>query len=190
MDSIDFHVILGGNMYPRDFFDVYDLSENSDTCFVAMPFATKYNKVWLELLKPAITQAGLKPVRTDENLPSSSIPMEILSGIAEATLVIADLTSGNPNVFYELGLAHAVKRSTQVVLITQEVKKVPFDLRGMRCYEYSFGRRWPTPSVHEFSEIIKKLLQEHQRVLTHDAAEVMRTLSPLARSLIAQNKQT
>lgn len=177
-------------MYPRDFFQSCDFEQNSDTCFVAMPFADEYKKVWTHYLKPAIEQAGLKPVRTDENLPSSSIPMEILTGIAEASLVIADLTGGNPNVFYELGLAHSVKRSTQVILITQDIAQVPFDLRGMRCYEYRFHKTRSSPSVNELTEILSGILQEHRVVLAHVADEVMRALSPMARTLIEQNRNS
>lgn len=61
---------------------------------------------------------------------------------------------------------------------------------GLSCVHVVDPTRLSSDLTNTLSEIIKKLLQEHQRVLTHDAAEVMRTLSPLARSLIAQNKQT
>jgi hypothetical protein len=55
-------------------------------------------------------------------------------GIVEADLVVADLTDGNPNVYYELGLAHALRK--RVILLTQEAAALPFDLRAYRVVEY------------------------------------------------------
>ena len=60
---------------------------------------------------------------------------EVLEGITEAYLIWADLTGGNANVFYELGIAHALKKRT--VLLSQRREDVPFDLRGYKNYVYA-----------------------------------------------------
>ncbi len=62
---------------------------------------------------------------------------DILSGIAEAEIVIADLTDRNPNVFYELGIVHMVKEPDRVILLSQDIEFVPFDLRGLRTIIYA-----------------------------------------------------
>ncbi len=62
-----------------------------------------------------------------------------MRGIASAELVIAVLTRQNPNVFYELGLAH--RQSKDVLLLTEKIDDVPFDLRGLFCHEYDANSR-------------------------------------------------
>lgn len=59
---------------------------------------------------------------------------QVWQKLMEARVVIADLTNMNANVFYELGLAHTIGHD--VILLTQDIKWVPFDLRHMRCIEY------------------------------------------------------
>ena len=84
-----------------------------------------------------------------------SILERILRGISSSELLIADLTGKNPNVFYELGLAHT--QTKNVLLLTQNIDDVPFDLRGLYCHTYS-----PTSKagLHELSEIIKKAAKD------------------------------
>ena len=62
---------------------------------------------------------------------------DILHGIAAAEIIVADLTDRNPNVFYELGIAHMVKQPTEIILLTQSRDAVPFDLQAFRCITYS-----------------------------------------------------
>lgn len=66
---------------------------------------------------------------------SQSILKDIVKGIADADFIIADLTSENPNVFYELGLAHALNKQT--IIITQSIGSLPFDIQSYRAIEYS-----------------------------------------------------
>lgn len=64
-----------------------------------------------------------------------NILQDIVGGIYEADVVIADLTGLNPNVFYELGLAHAMNK--KVIIITQDLTELPFDIKSYRANEYS-----------------------------------------------------
>jgi hypothetical protein len=153
-----------------------------------MPFAPKFASVWNDYLKPIIQEVGLRPVRVDEKFSSSSIIMDILDGIASANLVLADLTGGNPNVFYEVGLAHAVKRDSQVVLLTQNRSEVPFDLRLLRCYEYKLGRHGFSPSVEAFADILRQVLKEDELAQATEKDNIQRTLNPQARRLIKDNQ--
>ena len=66
-----------------------------------------------------------------------SIIKDIVVGIAEADIIIADLTGLNPNVFYELGIAHAMNKKT--IIITQNVEDLPFDIKYYRVVQYSFN---------------------------------------------------
>jgi hypothetical protein len=106
-----------------------------DTCFVMMPFSDPLGKHYELIYKPAIVRAGLTPVRADSDIfGTGKIIDQILSGILAAKVLVAELTGRNPNVFYELGLAHALKKP--VVLISADEQDVPFDVRHIRVIGY------------------------------------------------------
>jgi len=107
--------------------------------FVLMPFDAEFSSVYSELIKPALENAGYEVERADEPLERQNVLRTIVRRIYEAELVVADLTGGNPSVFYELGIAHGLGRPT--VLIAQAPdgapSDVPFDLRSYRIEFYS-----------------------------------------------------
>lgn len=109
------------------------------TAFVLMPFDAEFSSVYSDLIKPALENAGYEVERADEPLERQNVLRTIVRRIYEAELIVADLTGGNPNVFYELGIAHGLGRPT--VLITQAPdgapSDVPFDLRSYRIEFYS-----------------------------------------------------
>lgn len=107
----------------------------NDTCFVMMPFAVPLGNYYEKVYKPAIEKAGLKPVRADtEIFGAGKIMDQVWSGINAAKVLVAELTTRNPNVFYELGLAHALKKP--VVLVSSNESDVPFDLKHIRVIYY------------------------------------------------------
>lgn len=73
-----------------------------------------------------------------------SILQDIVTGIANADVIIADVTGLNPNVFYELGLCHALDK--KVILITQDISELPFDIRSYRVVEYT-TEFWKTDQI-------------------------------------------
>jgi hypothetical protein len=82
-----------------------------DLCFVMMPFAEPIGNYYSLIYKPAIEKAGLTPVRADDDIFSTGkIIDQIWQGINSAKVLVAELTSRNANVFYELGLAHALQK--------------------------------------------------------------------------------
>jgi hypothetical protein len=104
-------------------------------CFVLMPFAADFDALYENAIRPAAEATqGLTCLRADEIYGPRPIMADIWKSITEAAILIADLTGRNPNVLYELGLAHA--QSKPVVLITQDINDVPFDLRAIRCVVY------------------------------------------------------
>src|SRR5438477_7444845 len=97
----------------------------------AAPLGNYYEKVY----KPAIEKAGLKAVRADaEIFGAGKIMDQVWSGIRAAKVLVAELTTKNPNVFYELGLAHALEKP--VILVSSNQEDVPFDLRHIRVILY------------------------------------------------------
>lgn len=106
-----------------------------DTCFVVMPFAAPLGRHYELIYDPAIKKAGLRPVRADDDIfTTGKIIDQVWDGINSAKVLVAELTSRNPNVFYELGLAHALKKP--VVLISSNEEDVPFDVRHIRVIYY------------------------------------------------------
>lgn len=108
---------------------------STDSCFVMMPFAEPLGGYYESVYRPAIEKAGLRAVRADADIfGTGKIMDQVWSGILSAKVLVAELTSRNPNVFYELGLAHALKKP--VVLVSAREEDVPFDLQHIRVIYY------------------------------------------------------
>jgi hypothetical protein len=135
-------------------------------CFVLMPFGIKPNSngcsvdfdaVYAEILAPAIREAGLDPLRADQELFGGLIHKPMYERLILADYVIADLTTTNANVFYELGVRHAV-RPYSTVLVSADVKRIPFDLAPDRVLPYVLdGVGRPAASERDISAIVKAL---------------------------------
>jgi len=125
-----------GVEYPQKSPELKTKKEQVDKtlCFVLMPFDEKFSPIYENILKKVVEEFGLKCKRADEIFGTQPIIEDIWKYIHKARILIADLTGRNPNVFYELGLAHAINK--KVILITQNLKDVPFDLRHYRCIVY------------------------------------------------------
>lgn len=155
-------------MYPKFYLDLFERSERNKTVFVAMPFSPKFNSRWQSIFKPAITTAGFRPLRFRERLVSDSIPTEILTAIVSSAAILADTsmeaeTGGkgfpNPNVMYELGIAHTVRIPEEVLVVRDGQKgSHPFDIAHIRYV--SFDEKEPARA--------KKLISEALRVAARD----------------------
>lgn len=119
--------------------------------FVAMPFGTKegidFNAVYGDLIKPALEAEGFEVFRADEEMRAGSIPADMFQELLLADLVVADLSINNPNVWYELGVRHAL-RKRGVVPIQCKREYLPFDVYTDRTVRYSVTEATPDrPSV-------------------------------------------
>ena len=108
------------------------------TCFVIQPFDSgKFDKRYDDTYAPAIAAAGLEPYRVDRD-PSVDIPIDsIEEGIRKASICLADITSDNPNVWYELGYSFA--SGTPVVMICSDERRgrrYPFDIQHRAVIPY------------------------------------------------------
>jgi hypothetical protein len=124
-------------MYPKSFFQNSRSAAQNGTCFILMPFAPRFDEVYAAIVD-AIEGPALNFLckRADDVFGGGHIIEDILRGIAESEVIVADVTSKNSNVFYELGIAHMVKDVEKVIIITQEMDDIPFDLRQLRCIVY------------------------------------------------------
>lgn len=105
------------------------------TAFVIMPFGNGFDQIYNQFLREALTQAGFDVTRADDIMNAQNIIKDIVRRISESDLIVADLTDSNPNVYYELGLAHGLNKP--VILLIQEIKEIPFDLRSYRVISYT-----------------------------------------------------
>jgi len=122
-----------------------------------MPFATEFSAIYEQLIKPSLEEVGYEVARADSFLQQQNILRDIVRGIATADLIIAEVTTPNPNVFYELGICHGLRKPT--VLLTQSIDEVPFDLRGYRVQVYS-------TQFHEIDilkDALRKIGESHRR---------------------------
>ena len=106
-------------------------SKQQRRCFVLMPFSPSFDDVFATV-KATAQSVGLECWRADERHTAGIVIRMIQDDIKRADVVIADLTGGNPNVFYETAFAHMTKDPRAVILLAQNDDDVPFDLRAMR----------------------------------------------------------
>lgn len=127
----------------------------SRKAFVIMPFDAEFDNIYADLIKSALEDAGYDVARADSFLNQQSILHEIVRGIASADLVVADLTTLNPNVLYELGLCHGMGIPT--ILLAQSMEEIPFDLRSYRILLYSTH----FAEVHKLKQNLREIGEKH-----------------------------
>ena len=123
-----------------------------------MPFGGWFDTYYETVYVPAIEAAGLIPSRADDLYRPSTIIHDIWAYTQSAKLVLADLSGKNANVFYELGLAHALAKPA--ILVTESIDNVPFDLRALRVLEYNKNEpRWGKVLQDKISAAIREVVQ-------------------------------
>jgi hypothetical protein len=113
-------------------------SEEFDV-FVVLPFEERFFGVLDDVIRPACEARSLSVGFGKDLYASKNIMREVWSLIFNSRVVIADCTTLNPNVFYEIGIAHTLGR--YVILLTQDLRKLPYDLQHLKAIEYSGDRQ-------------------------------------------------
>lgn len=122
------------------------MSKTKKTCFVIMGFGKKsdpstgktldLDKTYKNIIRPAVIKSGYQCIRADEIQGSGLIDRSMYALLMKAELVIADISTYNPNAIYELGIRHAV-RPYATIVIKEKEGKIPFDLDHTRTFPYS-----------------------------------------------------
>jgi hypothetical protein len=114
-------------------------------CFVLMPFGKKpapsggpvdFDGVYRDLIAPAIIEAGLKPLRADEEVTGRITHEPMFERLVLCEYVVADLTTANANVFYKLGFRDAVRPGSTVLIFAESLGRLPFDAASLRALPY------------------------------------------------------
>jgi nucleoside 2-deoxyribosyltransferase len=108
------------------------------TCFVIQPFDSggPYDKRYHDVLAPAIEDAGLAPYRVDEDPGTTVLIDDIEKGIREAEICLADITTNNPNIWYEVGFALAKGKPIVLICADPRPEDFPFDIRHRHIITY------------------------------------------------------
>ncbi len=117
-------------------FENFQVSGNEPRIFVVMQFRAPYDSLYTEVIQPVAERLGFKAFRADDVFRPGVILQDIIRGIVESDVIVADITPGNPNVFYELGYAHALQKPT-ILLANRQIEKLPFDVSGYRVIFYN-----------------------------------------------------
>jgi hypothetical protein len=104
--------------------------------FVIMQFSSPFDDIHREVIKIVCEEFNLEAVRADESYKPAIIISEIAQQIAEAKVIIAEITPANPNVYYEVGYAHALGKPTILLADRAKVSELPFDLSAWRTLFY------------------------------------------------------
>lgn len=111
------------------------VSSQKPQVFVVMQFTEEYNNLYKEVIFPVCTDFGYEVIRADNIYTNSLIVEDIAQSIREASLVLADVTPNNANVYYEVGFAHGIQKPT-ILLSDRKREKLPFDISGFRLIFY------------------------------------------------------
>lgn len=121
-------------------------------CFVIQPFdGGPFDKRFDDILTPSIEAAGLEPYRVDRD-PAAAVPIDAIeSGIRDATACLADISTDNPNVWFELGYALACRRPLVLICSHERQARFPFDVQHRRIVRYK------TESPSDFQELAEQV---------------------------------
>lgn len=136
---------------------VYRPQIDKKLCFVLMPLREPFLGYYEHIIKPAAADVSLDALRSDEIYGTRPIIHDIWDAIWRARVIVADVTSRNPNVNYELGLCHSLGVPT--ILLTQSMGDVPFDYRHRRCIEYHTDRAgWESQLRDKLKKTVQAVL--------------------------------
>ena len=147
-------------------------------CFVLMPFGKKqdiagsvidFDAVYFDLISPCIKQAGLNPLRADEELAGGIIHKPMFERLILCKYAVADLTTANANVFYELGVRHAVRPWSTVLIYAMGRGQLPFDVGLLRATPYNLTSAGIPSDTESTKEILVKRLIEVQKQTLKDS---------------------
>jgi tetratricopeptide (TPR) repeat protein len=155
---------------------------NKPLCFVIMPFAKKkyrprnqeewveidFDLVYAQVIEPAIVAADMEPIRADQEKTRGIIHKPMFERIILSDYVVADLTGANANVFYELGIRHAVKPYTTISIFASD-SDLPFDLGPVRTAPYRYVPDNGVEDTTTIKKIITQGLVEAKKSKTTDS---------------------
>ena len=134
----------------------FKITQRNPKAFIVMQFSHEFDDLYAEVIRPTCEEFGFECVRADDIYNNGLIIEDIAREIRDASVIIADITPNNPNVFYEVGFSHGLSKPT-ILLCDRKRDKLPFDVSGFRTlyYDNTIGGK----------STIENRLREHLRNL-------------------------
>ena len=140
-------------------------------CFVLMPFGEKpspggtiaFDAVYEQVIVPAIEAAAMQPIRADEEQVGGVIHKPMFERLLLCDYAVADLTTANANVFYELGVRHAARHHSTVLLFAEGRGQLPFDIGLLRALPYQLNGAGRPLNVEQTRAALSERLQAARR---------------------------
>lgn len=160
----------------------------SDLCFVLMPFDKKpdvsgklvdFDAVYRDLIAPAIRDAGLDPIRADEEMTGGIIHKPMFERLIFCKFAVADLTTANANVFYELGVRHSVRPWSTVLIYSKGGSQLPFDVAPLRAMPYTLAPDGTPADVEATRAALAKRLVAAREAATRELEKEPEKDSPV-----------
>lgn len=136
-------------------------------CFILMPFGIKtdaagkkinFDLVYQRIIEPAVLKVGMEPLRADKEVMGGIIHVAMFERLILCDFAVADLTTANANVFYELGVRHGVRPGSTVCMFA-EGTNLPFDVKYLRCVPYTLSKKGvpenPDPAIEGLCTMLK-----------------------------------
>jgi hypothetical protein len=136
------------------------VSSTKPSAFVVMPFSSPYNELYTDVIKRICKEVDLDVIRADEEVGPGIILADVVRKIVQSKVVIGEISSRNPNVYYEVGYAHALNKPT--ILIAQKSTELPFDVSPFRILLYE-------DTIHG-KENLEDGLRKHLQAVLHERA--------------------
>lgn len=140
-------------------FERVSLKQEKPKSFVLMPFDKKYEDLYNNFIKKLLGEVGFEVKRADEIFGTRPIIQDIVENIQKNRLVVAFVTEKNPNVFYEIGIAHTLNKD--VIILTDDVNKLPFDIRHLRCIQYDDSLAGSEKVRRDLKETVDQILNKN-----------------------------
>jgi tetratricopeptide (TPR) repeat protein len=171
-----------------------------------MPFGRKqdaagrtvdFDRVYHDLIRPAIQQADMEPLRADEEMTGGIIHKPMFERLILCEYAVADLTTANANVFYELGIRHAVREWSTVLLFAEGGSQLPFDVALLRALPYKLGPAGTPADVDPMRAALAARLVEARKAhadspvfqLVEDFPDVQRLKTDVFREQVRYSQQ-
>ncbi len=164
-------------------------------CFVLMPFGiktdvlgrpTNFDAVYRRIISPAVQLAGLDPVRADEERIGGTIHKPMFERLMMCPYAVADITGANPNVYYELGIRHAMRPRATVVMFSQGTV-LPFDVAMLRGIPYHTDDKGEPLDPQTHIETIAKIMRA-ARDNPHDDSPMFQLIENMPRIEVDHSK--
>ena len=141
-------------------FGTVKVSALPPSAFVVMQFTPPFDELFEDVIYPVCAEMGIEATRSSDIYRPGLIIQDIIQGLAESQVVIAEITPANPNVFYEVGYAHALNKPTILLANREETAQLPFDLWGFRVVFYDDTIRGKSS--------VESDLRRHLRAITRE----------------------